>query len=230
MEAVRIEFERRERDRVYSAAEIAACWNAASQLSAVESAYVKLLMLLAPRKTALACMRRSHLDNADNPTLWTTPHELTKSRKLAKKREYKTPLPPLAARILKGVLRSDSDVVFPGLSPTGQQRFFGARLIVRLVARGAPADFAFHTWRHTLATFLEDKGHSEWERGLVLNHSGSGVTAGYSHGHALDLKRDLLCKWADHVQGLVSPEGAALPLKGKKRARAQQSESAASLG
>jgi hypothetical protein len=44
----------------------------------------------------------------------------------------------------------------------------------------------------------------------VLKYSGSGVTVGYPHGHALDLKRELLCKWADHVQGLVSPEGAAL--------------------
>ena len=44
----------------------------------------------------------------------------------------------------------------------------------------------------------------------MLNHSGSGVTAGYSHGHALDLKRALLCEWAEHVQRLVSPEGAAL--------------------
>jgi hypothetical protein len=42
---------------------------------------------------------------------------------------------------------------------------------------------------------------------LVLNHSGSGVTAGYLHGHALDLKRELLDKWAKHVEGLVSPSG-----------------------
>jgi hypothetical protein len=33
----------------------------------------------------------------------------------------------------------------------------------------------------------------------VLNHFGAGVTAGYSHGHVLDLKRELLCKWADGV-------------------------------
>ena len=44
----------------------------------------------------------------------------------------------------------------------------------------------------------------------MLNHSGSGVTAGYLHGHALDLKRELLDKWAKHVEGLVSPSGAAL--------------------
>jgi hypothetical protein len=33
------------------------------------------------------------------------------------------------------------------------------------------------------------------------------VTAGYSNGHALDLKRELLDKWAKHVEGLVSPLG-----------------------
>ncbi len=215
MEAVSIEYEKRSRERVYSDAEIAACWHAASQLDPIESAYVKLLILLAPRKTALACMRRSQLDDADNPTLWTTPFELTKSKKSSpKKREYKTPLPPLAQRILKGLARSDSDLVFPGLTVCetggGRPRFIGTRLAQRLVAHGAPPDFAFHTWRHTLATFLENTGHDEWERGLVLNHSSNSVTAGYSHGHPLELKRELLGRWADHVQRLVQPEGAAL--------------------
>jgi hypothetical protein len=38
------------------------------------------------------------------------------------------------------------------------------------------------------------RGDPEYERGLVLNHSGkAGVTAGYSHGYSLDLKRQLLC-------------------------------------
>jgi integrase len=215
MEAVSIEYEKRERDRVYSDAEIKSCWHAADQLNPVEGAYIKLLILLAPRKTALACMCRSHLDDADNPTLWTTPHELTKSKKSsAKKREYKTPLPPLAQRILKGLTRNDSNLLFPGLTVCttmgGRPRFLGNRVTQRLVEHGAPADFAYHAWRHTLATFLEDAGHSEWERGLVLNHSSDGVTAGYSHGHPLDLKRKLLGDWADHVEALVSPQGAAL--------------------
>jgi integrase len=218
MEAVSIEYEKRERDRVYSDAEIAATWNAANQLDPIEGAYVKLLILLAPRKTALACLRRSHLDNPDQPTLWTTPFELTKSRKKVgkRKREYLTPLPPLAQRILKGVAKNDKDpdVVFPGvpvrLTQAGQPIFHSRHLKRRLVARGAPKDFGFHTWRHTIATFLENAGHSEWERGLVLNHAGSGVTAGYSHGHAVDLKRELLSKWADHVERLVQPGGAAV--------------------
>ena len=218
MEAVSIEIEKRERDRVYSDAEIKATWDAANKLDPVEGAYIKLLMLLAPRRTALACLRRSHLDDADNPTLWTTPWELTKSRKrvVKRKRVYLTPLPPLAQRILKGLSKHDTDPdrVFPGLpvrlSEAGQPVFNGTQLKQRLVAHGAPADFGFHAWRHTIATFLENAGHSEWERGLVLNHAGSGVTSDYSHGHALDLKRGLLDKWAKHVERLVQPEGAAV--------------------
>ena len=50
-------------------------------------------------------------------------------------------------------------------------------------------------------------GAGAWSRAQVFRQR---VTVGYPHGHALDLKRELLCKWADHVQGLVSLEGAAL--------------------
>jgi hypothetical protein len=30
----------------------------------------------------------------------------------------------------------------------------------------------------------------------------------YSHGYPLDLKRQLLEEWADHVETLVTPKGA----------------------
>jgi hypothetical protein len=91
MEAVTIEIEKRERTRVYTDAEIVATWNAAGKLDPVESAYTKLLILLAPRTTALAGLLRSHLDDPTNPTTWTTPWELTKSRKkTGKKKVYVT--------------------------------------------------------------------------------------------------------------------------------------------
>ena len=51
----------------------------------------------------------------------------------------------------------------------------------------------------------QSKGCSLWARGLILNHSESGVTSGYSHGHAMDLKLKLLNEWSDHVAQLVSP-------------------------
>jgi len=226
MDTVNIEFDVGERDRVYTDAEIKAIWKATAGLTAIEASYIKLLLLLAPRKSALAGMRRSHLGvivthedgrrgiaplNGDNtPAVWTTPHELTKSRKRTKNKDrvYLTPLPSLAVRILKPLIPkedAETDLIFPGrggvpLSATGP-------LKKKLVKAGAPADFDFHTARHTIATWLEDNGHDQFDRGLVLNHTGSGVTAGYSHGYALDRKRDLLTKWADHVESLVMPKG-----------------------
>jgi integrase len=209
-----VEPEKRVRDRFYSDDEIKATWAAADKLEPREAAYVKLLILLAPRKTALACLRRSHLDIADNPTLWTTPFELTKSRKKStKQRVYLTPLPPLAQRIVKGLTKISGDHLFPGLpvheTRGGRPTFYGVELKRKLVEHGAPADFEFHAWRHTIATWLQNKGIDEWERGLVLNHAGSGnVTAGYSHGYPLKLKLESLTKWADHVERLVAAEGS----------------------
>jgi integrase len=158
------------------------------------------------------------LDDPDNPTLWRTPFELTKSKKSSKrKRESLTPLPALAQRIMKGLPMPEDDQqpIFPDLpvhrTRGGQPTFQGIKLARRLAELGAPADFGYHAWRHTIATFLENAGHSEWERGLALNHSGGGtVTAGYSHGYPLQLKRKLLEEWADHVEQLVQPQGAVL--------------------
>lgn len=99
-----------------------------------------------------------------------------------------TPLPPLAQRVLKGLVKTNGEVdrLFPSLPvhETKGERptFYGMRLRDKLRENGAPKDFNYHTVRHTLATWLQNAGHSEWEVGLVLNHSGSGsVTASYSH-------------------------------------------------
>src|SRR5690606_31051082 len=89
------------------------------------------------------------------------------------------------------------------ISPTGP-------LTKKLVKHGAPQDFGYHTVRHTVTTWFENAGYSEFERGLILNHSGSGVTAGYSHGHALELKLSMLEEWADHVEHLVTEENVSL--------------------
>src|SRR5262249_35505050 len=75
-------FEATVRDRVYTDDEIKAIWTAADQLTPVEAAFIKLLILLAPRKTALAYMSHSDLKNdPENRTVWVTPFEFTKSRK-----------------------------------------------------------------------------------------------------------------------------------------------------
>jgi hypothetical protein len=221
MDAVYVEIETHERDRVYTDDEIRRIWLAAEQLEdPYECAYTKLMMLLAPRKTALACLERSHLDDPIKPTLWTVPFELTKSRKLRnnkkKKRVYLIPLPALAQRIIRGLKQEASNpMLFPSLivsvNKGGQKSHHDTAMKGRLKARGAPKDYYAHACRHTIATWLENESHSEWESGVVLSHSGSGsVTAGYRHGYPLKLKLELLEKWARHVEQIVQPKGAVL--------------------
>jgi hypothetical protein len=108
--------------------------------------------------------------------------------------------------------------MFPSLAVyetrAGRPWFDGNRLTKRLIKHGGPNDFSYHACRHTIATWLQTKGHSEWERGLVLNHSGTGsVTAGYSHGYPLELKAKLLEKWAEHVEKLVQPVCVRVPAR-----------------
>jgi integrase len=201
MDQVDIHFEKRERDRVYSDAEVKSIWSAADRLDPVKAAYFKLLLLLAPRKSALVAMHWSDIKNG----VWVTPFEFTKSKKSsAKKRTYLTPLPALALRALSGLPKSD-ERVFAGLPMHLSPRFSNA-----LRKHGAPADFSYHACRHTITTWLENNGASEWERGLILNHAGSSVTTRYSHGDPLELKMELLTRWANHVTGLVRPEGVTL--------------------
>ena len=96
--------------------------------------------------------------------------------------------------------------MFPGLDAQG--------LKAKLVKFGAPTDFKLHTARHTVATFFQNKGRSEWERGLVLNHSDSGsVTGGYSHGYPVELKRTLLTEWAEHIENLIAPAESVVRLR-----------------
>jgi hypothetical protein len=90
MEGVSIDIEKGSRERVYTDDEIKAIWQAANKLDANTGGYVKLLVLLAPRKTALALLSRKQLDNLDNPTLWTTTAEAVKVRKSSRKNHTPT--------------------------------------------------------------------------------------------------------------------------------------------
>lgn len=186
-------------DRIYTNDEVKAIWRAADTLDPLERGYVHLVFLLALRREELAQAKWSEFefDKADAPPLFTVPFERTKGRQTRKPRAYLVPLPPLALRIIKSLPRQDGENVF--------KRIDFARLRDKLVAAGAPKDFKLHTARHTIATWLQNAGKSEWEVGLVLNHSSSTVTAGYSHGHGTDLKLKLLTDWADYVERLVQP-------------------------
>jgi len=210
MNRVEIEIEPKVRDRVYSDDEIKSVWGAANTLDPIEGGFVKLILLLGVRKLELAGMKRKEFDDSNNPTHWTVPHERVKIRKSAtKRRVYEVPLPPLAQRIIKSLPRLDDELVFPGRQ--GKKPLIpGTALKTKVHDSSGVKDWTYHTCRDTVATWLENEGHSEYERGLVLNHSAYGVTAGYSHGYPVELKRKLLEKWADHVADIVQPQGVAV--------------------
>jgi integrase len=109
----------------------------------------------------------------------------------------------VGTRILAGLPRT-GDLVFAAMPPPKR------KLAKQLTRGGAPEDFQYHDVRHTLATWLQNGGHPQWDVGLILNHAGSGLTAGYSHGHSLPLKLKLLTQWADHVAAIVQPEAVTV--------------------
>lgn len=208
MDMVEIEIESRHRDRAYSDDEIAALWRGANKLDMAMAAYLRLLMLTAVRRNELAGMRWCEFDDAEAPTLWTIPTARTKTakRREANERIYLVPLSPLAARIVTGLPQVDGaeEFVFPGRK--GGQAFVpGSKLLAAIREASGIGDFTFHTVRHSVATWLQDQGHGTFERGLILNHAEAGVTAGYSHGYPLELKRALMATWSDHVAALVKP-------------------------
>jgi len=218
---IEIEIERKVRKRAYTAKEVTAIWNGAAKLDPIEAGFIKLILLLGVRKSELAGMRRSEFDDQGKPTLWTVPHERTKTRKSQKEeRLYLVPLPKLAQRVIRGLPRLDNDLVFPGRDPGGPK--VGGKkqprkplvpetaLKAKVREKSKVEDWTYHACRDTIATWLHDQGHSKYERGLILNHAESGVTADYSHGYPVELKRELLEKWADHVAQEVQPKGAVL--------------------
>ena len=216
MDAVEIAIEQKHRTRCYSDDEIKAIWKATDGLGKRTGPYVKLLLLLCTRKNELAGMRRSEIDD-DN--LWTIPTERTKTAKKAeaKGRVYPTPLPALAQRIVKGIPQesneAEADLVFPG-AKKGKPFVPGAKLQKAIQEASGVADFDFHACRHTVATWLQKQNHSQYERSLVLNHSETGVTADYSHGYPLSLKRELLEEWAGHIGELTKPGANVERLRG----------------
>jgi integrase len=196
MEKVAVECQKRTRNKTYSEDEIIAAWSASARLDVITGAYIKLLILLAPRKTALAQMRWCDLNS--EMTVWTTPPrwvKQSKKREIERKRTYVTPLPLLAQRVLKGLPKTD-DRVFPGFEPK-------VYVIRKFVLAGGP-EGDFHCWRHTVATWFQEEGYSEEDCGLVLNHAPARTsTSGYRHSSAISRKRQLLNTWAKHVHRIV---------------------------
>ncbi len=201
------------RKRVYSDDELKALWNAAGGLTSRERGFIKLVTLLGVRRGALLGMRKSELDDVEHPALWTIPTERVKTPKFREHlaRVYLVPIPPLARRVLLPLLKGEGDLIFPAATRENVAMDCGSTLMVKVRKASGVKDWTAHPHRHTVTTWLQNEGHDEYDRGLILNHSSSGtVTGGYSHGYSLERTRELLDKWAGHVKGVVAGEDVEL--------------------
>ena len=204
------------RTRVYTDAELKALWNATGALTDQQRRFVKLLALLGVRKGALGGMRRCELgvpDDKGRPTQWVIPTARVKTtkRREVDGRVYIIPLSRLARRVLMPLLAGDADLLFPSPTRPNTIANVGSPLQNKVRKASGVTDWYSHAHRHTIASWLQDEGHDEFDRALVLNHSAGGsVTSHYSHGYGLERARSLLDKWADHVAGVVAAKGVEL--------------------
>jgi integrase len=192
------------RDRVLSAAELKAIWQATAGTDDY-SAIIRLLMLTGQRAAEVGALRWSEIID-DSIVL--------SSARTKNKREHSVPLSSLAQTILEArPRRPGRDFVFgrmldrPFCGWTACKRALDGRL------RAADADLApwtTHDLRRTLATNAAEIGVAPHIIEAVLNHvSGHkrGVAGTYNRATYEPQKRAALDGWADHLRDLV--EGRA---------------------
>src|SRR6266446_5035937 len=138
------------RTRTLSDAEIVTLWKAADAIGPFGS-YVKLLVLTGQRRTEVAGMRWSEIDEAE--CLWTLPAERSKN-KLA----HAIPLSSQAWDIIGAMPRiAGSDFVFAGARNSYLQSF--TRTKAALDAKMRPAKpWVFHDLRRSAATGMQRLG------------------------------------------------------------------------
>ena len=171
-------------------------WTVADLLGGVEGQYLKVLLLTGKRKTALAQWHQ-----IDDSFFWDAPP----GRK--NKRLHPVPLSGLAQRILHP--RQQSGFVFPG-EHAGRIKV-DYSLTKRIIEAGAMDDFFLHGCRHIAETKMAELKIPAHIRDLLFDHvSGRGSGKNYDHHEYEDEMRAAVEKWADHIAGLVQPQGAAL--------------------
>lgn len=198
------------RDRFFKDAEIRAIWKAADAIKGVPGAFIKTVLLTGKRKGAIAKMMWSEIEDD-----WTWVPPVDRRRVKKTKRLHGVPLPRLAQRVLAPLKpsRDDKDAskfVFPGRT-SGSHLYPGDDLANKVREASGVDDFFWHALRHTLETRAAELGIEPHVRDLVLDHVPSrGSGKGYDHWHYKPQMLAALEAWADHVEKVVSPRGAAV--------------------
>jgi integrase len=171
---------------------IVALWKAADEISGNEGRYLKMLLLIGKRKTALASMRWEHITD---DWFWDAPASGSKNKRL-----HAIPLPKKATEILHP--RRKEGAVFDGLG--GERALRGLQHNIR-TATGIE-DFFYHGVRHLLESKLAELKVAPHIRDLLFDHAPNrGSGAGYDHYEYRDEMFAALNKWAGYIDRLLAP-------------------------
>jgi integrase len=204
--------EEEDRDRVLSADELGAVWNAAGTLGEPYTAIIRLLILTGQRLNEIACLRRSEIDLVEKRQI-TLPGSRTKNG-----RSHIVALSEPAIEILEAAkkVESEEELIF---TITGRRISGWSKVRTRLAETVTetlgkePEHWTLHDLRRTFATIAnEDLKIAPHIVDKILNHSNGvvrGVAAVYNRAEWLDERRAALEAWARFVLATVERKGSA---------------------
>jgi integrase len=190
------------RDRVLSAAEIAALWRACERMGPPFGSMIMLLLATLQRRGEVTWMENAELDLERR--VWTIPAARAKNRK-----EHFVPLSSLTVEILAGVPIIDERYVFSTRSGT---RVSGFSKVKRLADQlSGVADWRLHDLRRTATTGMAELKVDRRVISKLLNHTPRGVigvTAIYDRYEYLDERAAAMELWAERLRAIVNPPPA----------------------
>jgi integrase len=179
-----------ERDRVLTAAELAAVWNASTPATGAAGRLCRMLMLTGARRDEMAGLLRTEI-HADAIKLPATRTKTGAAHEIA--------LTPLMRRVL-ATTKGNGKFALTGtdfpVSKSGRTKD---------AIETPDLDWHFHDLRRTFATGLQRIGVALPVIEKALNHKMQGVMKIYNRHDYLDERREALLKWSAHIEKLVTP-------------------------
>lgn len=207
------------RERAWNDDELARIWGAGDKLDHLETAYLRLMLLLGQRRGEVAemCWDEVDLDVAT----WILPATRAKN-----KRAHEFPLSARAVELLRSLPRiGDSPFVFAGhgAKKTGayRPRYFGSRMQRRVQQISNVKDFTFHDARRTFRTGLDRLNIQPHIKLECLQHARQGVgDRHYSTYKYLDEQRSAFEAWSEHIGSLIGePTSNVVRMQDKRRGK-----------
>jgi integrase len=198
------------RDRVLSDTEVVAFWRGldSAPMSKGTRLAMKLSLATAQRIGQISLMGKRELDMSVSAPVWIAPGSHTKNGE-----PNRTPLSPLAVRLIEEALQlgSESAFVFPAPGGEAPMNPKAATRAMTRARKGFGIDhFTVHDLRRTAASNMAALGISPDTIARVLDHisvTRSSITMRVYVKHSFDAeKRRALETWAERLEALVNDD------------------------